>query len=120
MTLPANEIQRTNHRRHLLIKYTFILLLCDESVFVSFDVEALCGSLCLQDVSGMSLSMLAAAGGHDDILRLLIRKGVRVNSRQKNGTTALMHAAEKVRQPLGYDLLLPLRHCTALLGSLFL
>lgn len=44
----------------------------------------------------MSLSMLAAAGGQDDILRLLIRKGVRVNNRQKNGTTALMHAAEKV------------------------
>ncbi|XP_019736001.1 M-phase phosphoprotein 8 isoform X2 [Hippocampus comes] len=48
-----------------------------------------------EDVSGMSLSMLAAAGGQDDILRLLIRKGVRVNSRQHNGTTALMHAAEK-------------------------
>ncbi|KAK0144745.1 M-phase phosphoprotein 8 [Merluccius polli] len=47
------------------------------------------------DSSGMSLSMLAAAGGQDDILRLLIRKGVRVNGRQKNGTTALMHAAEK-------------------------
>ncbi|KAF0026792.1 hypothetical protein F2P81_021529 [Scophthalmus maximus] len=43
----------------------------------------------------MSLSMLAAAGGQDDILRLLIKKGVRVNGRQKNGTTALMHAAEK-------------------------
>lgn len=54
----------------------------------------------------MSLSMLAAAGGHDDILRLLIRKGARVNSRQKNGTTALMHAAEKVRRPLTPDLLL--------------
>ncbi|KAM9804512.1 M-phase phosphoprotein 8 [Neosynchiropus ocellatus] len=48
-----------------------------------------------EDVSGMSLTMLAAAGGQDDILRLLIRKGVRVNGRQKNGTTALMHAAEK-------------------------
>uniref|UniRef100_A0A3P8TZG0 Chromo domain-containing protein n=1 Tax=Amphiprion percula TaxID=161767 RepID=A0A3P8TZG0_AMPPE len=48
-----------------------------------------------EDVSGMSLSMLAAAGGQDDILRLLIKKGVRVNRRQKNGTTALMHAAEK-------------------------
>ncbi|KAJ0070642.1 hypothetical protein NL108_017142 [Boleophthalmus pectinirostris] len=48
-----------------------------------------------EDGSGMSLSMLAAAGGQDDILRLLIRKGVRVNGRQKNGTTALMHAAEK-------------------------
>lgn len=44
----------------------------------------------------MSLSMLAAAGGQDDILRLLIKKGARVNGRQKNGTTALMHAAEKV------------------------
>ncbi|XP_077947015.1 M-phase phosphoprotein 8 isoform X5 [Gasterosteus aculeatus] len=48
-----------------------------------------------EDVSGMSLSMLAAVGGQDDILRLLIKKGVRVNGRQKNGTTALMHAAEK-------------------------
>lgn len=48
-----------------------------------------------EDVSGMSLCMLAAAGGQDDILRLLIKKGVRVNGRQKNGTTALMHAAEK-------------------------
>lgn len=65
----------------------------------SMNVKALYRPLCLQDVSGMSLSMLAAAGGHDDILRLLIRKGVRVNNRQKNGTTALMHAAEKVREP---------------------
>uniref|UniRef100_A0AAZ3NU09 Chromo domain-containing protein n=1 Tax=Oncorhynchus tshawytscha TaxID=74940 RepID=A0AAZ3NU09_ONCTS len=48
-----------------------------------------------RDSSGMSLSMLAAAGGQDDILRLLIKKGVKVNGRQKNGTTALMHAAEK-------------------------
>ncbi|XP_041857144.1 M-phase phosphoprotein 8 isoform X5 [Melanotaenia boesemani] len=48
-----------------------------------------------EDVSGMSLCMLAAAGGQDDILRLMFKKGVRVNARQKNGTTALMHAAEK-------------------------
>ncbi|XP_041662536.1 M-phase phosphoprotein 8 isoform X5 [Cheilinus undulatus] len=48
-----------------------------------------------EDVSGMSLTMLAAAGGQDDILRLLIKKGAKVNGRQKNGTTALMHAAEK-------------------------
>eukprot|EP00063_Salmo_salar_P045418 XP_014020253.1 PREDICTED: M-phase phosphoprotein 8-like isoform X2 [Salmo salar] len=40
----------------------------------------------------MSLSMLAAAGEQDDIVRLLIKKG---NGRQKNGTTALMHTAEK-------------------------
>ncbi|XP_044297712.1 M-phase phosphoprotein 8 isoform X4 [Varanus komodoensis] len=48
-----------------------------------------------EDSSGMTLVMLAAAGGHDDILRLLIRKGAKVNCRQKNGTTALIHAAEK-------------------------
>lgn len=44
----------------------------------------------------MTLVMLAAAGGQDDLLRLLIRKGAKVNGRQKNGTTALIHAAEKV------------------------
>lgn len=52
----------------------------------------------------MTLVMLAAAGGQDDLLRLLIRKGAKVNGRQKNGTTALIHAAEKVghhRQPFG-------------------
>uniref|UniRef100_A0A3Q0RF60 M-phase phosphoprotein 8 n=1 Tax=Amphilophus citrinellus TaxID=61819 RepID=A0A3Q0RF60_AMPCI len=48
-----------------------------------------------EDGSCMTLTMLAAIGGQDDILRLLIKKGVRVNKRQKNGTTALMHAAEK-------------------------
>ncbi|KAJ8409901.1 hypothetical protein AAFF_G00209420 [Aldrovandia affinis] len=48
-----------------------------------------------EDSSGMTLTMLAAAGGQDDILRLLIKQGVKVNSRQKNGTTAVMHAAEK-------------------------
>ncbi|XP_046701078.1 M-phase phosphoprotein 8 isoform X1 [Silurus meridionalis] len=52
-------------------------------------------SLDQEDSSGMSLFMLAAAGGQDDILRLMIKKGVKVNGRQKNGTTALMHAAEK-------------------------
>ncbi|CAB1347274.1 unnamed protein product [Coregonus sp. 'balchen'] len=53
------------------------------------------GTIWSSDSSGMSLSMLAAAGGQDDILRLLIKKGVKGNGRQKNGTTALMHAAEK-------------------------
>ncbi|XP_062423225.1 M-phase phosphoprotein 8 isoform X2 [Rhea pennata] len=48
-----------------------------------------------EDSSGMTLVMLAAAGGHDDLLRILIRKGAKVNGRQKNGTTALIHAAEK-------------------------
>ncbi|TRZ24762.1 hypothetical protein HGM15179_002316 [Zosterops borbonicus] len=48
-----------------------------------------------EDPSGMTLVMLAAAGGHDDLLRVLIRKGAKVNGRQKNGTTALIHAAEK-------------------------
>lgn len=63
------------------------------SMCVFVFVETFCP---LQDSSGMSLSMLAAASGQDDILRLLIKKGVKVNGRQKNGTTALMHAAEKV------------------------
>ncbi|XP_023554936.1 M-phase phosphoprotein 8 [Octodon degus] len=31
----------------------------------------------------------------DDLLRLLITRGAKVNGRQKNGTTALIHAAEK-------------------------
>ncbi|XP_047612357.1 M-phase phosphoprotein 8 isoform X1 [Phacochoerus africanus] len=48
-----------------------------------------------EDASGMTLVMLAAAGGQDDLLRLLLRKGAKVNGRQKNGTTALIHAAEK-------------------------
>ncbi|XP_054238462.1 M-phase phosphoprotein 8 [Indicator indicator] len=48
-----------------------------------------------EDSSGMTLVMLAAAGGHDDLLRVLIRKGAKVNGQQKNGTTALIHAAEK-------------------------
>lgn len=48
----------------------------------------------------MNLIMFAAAGGQDDILRLLIKKGAKISSRQKNGTTALMHAAEKVCLPL--------------------
>ncbi|XP_041489893.1 M-phase phosphoprotein 8 isoform X2 [Microtus oregoni] len=48
-----------------------------------------------EDSSGMTLLMLAAAGGQDDLLRLLITKGAKVNGRQKNGTTALIHAAEK-------------------------
>ncbi|XP_014350474.1 M-phase phosphoprotein 8 isoform X3 [Latimeria chalumnae] len=48
-----------------------------------------------EDSSGMTLVMLAAAGGQDDILRLLIKKGAKVNAKQKNGTTALIHAAEK-------------------------
>ncbi|XP_069323863.1 M-phase phosphoprotein 8 isoform X4 [Eulemur rufifrons] len=48
-----------------------------------------------EDASGMTLVMLAAAGGQDDLLRLLITRGAKVNGRQKNGTTALIHAAEK-------------------------
>ncbi|XP_066114367.1 M-phase phosphoprotein 8 isoform X1 [Saccopteryx bilineata] len=48
-----------------------------------------------EDSSGMTLVMLAAAGGQDDLLRLLLKKGAKVNGRQRNGTTALIHAAEK-------------------------
>ncbi|KAM6438478.1 M-phase phosphoprotein 8 isoform 2-T2 [Rhynochetos jubatus] len=48
-----------------------------------------------EDSNGVTLVMLAAAGGHDDLLRVLIRKGANVNGRQKNGTTALIWAAEK-------------------------
>lgn len=79
---------------HYSVKYISI---CSKLVviLISSFVKLCMLSVC-QDVSGMSLSMLAAAGGQDDILRLLIKKGARVNARQKNGTTALMHAAEKV------------------------
>uniref|UniRef100_S4RLR0 M-phase phosphoprotein 8 n=1 Tax=Petromyzon marinus TaxID=7757 RepID=S4RLR0_PETMA len=48
-----------------------------------------------EDGTGMTLVMLAAAFGHLDILRLLIRSGANVNARQKNGSTALIYAAEK-------------------------
>ncbi|XP_039599925.1 M-phase phosphoprotein 8 isoform X2 [Polypterus senegalus] len=48
-----------------------------------------------EDSSGMTLLMLAAAGGQDDIIRLLLKRGVKINATQKAGTTALMHAAEK-------------------------
>jgi len=58
-----------------------------------------------EDSSGMTLVMLAAAGGQDDLLRLLIRKGAKVNGRQKNGTTALIHAAEKVGNSKGISFL---------------
>lgn len=59
----------------------------------------------MKDSSGMTLVMLAAAGGQDDLLRLLIRKGAKVNGRQKNGTTALIHAAEKVGNSEGISYL---------------
>ncbi|XP_066438257.1 M-phase phosphoprotein 8 [Eleutherodactylus coqui] len=48
-----------------------------------------------EDASGMTLVMMAAAAGQDDILRLLIKKGAKINARQRNGTTALIHATEK-------------------------
>ena len=73
-----------------------MLHMFDDRVYVCPHVCCVsCHPWC-QDSSGMSLCMLAAAGGQNDILRLLIRKGVRVNGRQNTGTTALMHAAEKV------------------------
>ncbi|XP_030893790.1 M-phase phosphoprotein 8 isoform X2 [Leptonychotes weddellii] len=63
-----------------------------------------------EDSSGMTLVMLAAAGGQDDLLRLLIRKGAKnflttvailleagafVNVQQSNGETALMKACKR-------------------------
>ncbi|KAM4044271.1 M-phase phosphoprotein 8 isoform 2-T2 [Anomaloglossus baeobatrachus] len=48
-----------------------------------------------EDSSGMTLVMMAAAAGQDDILRLLIKKGAKINAKQRNGTTALIHATEK-------------------------
>lgn len=80
---------------HYLCRMLILMHVVDH-VYVGPHVCFVSCDLWCQDSSGMSLSMLAAAGGQDDILRLLIRKGVRVNGRQKNGTTALMHAAEKV------------------------
>lgn len=65
-------------------------------IFLSHTFATTCVTKPTQDSSGMTLLMLAAAGGQDDLLRLLLRKGAKVNGRQKNGTTALIHAAEKV------------------------
>lgn len=65
-------------------------------IFLSHTFGTTCVTKPTQDSSGMTLVMLAAAGGQDDLLRLLLRKGAKVNGRQKNGTTALIHAAEKV------------------------
>ncbi|KAG9349719.1 hypothetical protein JZ751_028167 [Albula glossodonta] len=50
-----------------------------------------------EDSSGMSLTMLAAAGGQDDILRLLIKKGAGayVNAQTLGGETALMKACKR-------------------------
>ncbi|XP_024607076.1 M-phase phosphoprotein 8 isoform X2 [Neophocaena asiaeorientalis asiaeorientalis] len=74
-----------------------------------------------EDSSGMTLVMLAAAGGQDDLLRLLLKKGAKVNGRQKNGTTALIHAAEKVGHSEGFgSMVLGPRQSLSLQGNNFL
>lgn len=92
--------QKTAHGnspfRHFYTVQWTPLQVCEKLFVLQPLFIVLCLSVCVQDGSCMTLTMLAAIGGQDDILRLLIKKGVRVNKRQKNGTTALMHAAEKV------------------------
>lgn len=95
-------VQNMPRKLHMVIHFLGISIQCNglhcrsvkSLLFYSLCFSSV--SVCVQDGSCMTLTMLAAIGGQDDILRLLIKKGVRVNKRQKNGTTALMHAAEKV------------------------
>ena len=87
-------------------------------LFLSHTFGTMCVTKPTQDSSGMTLVMLAAAGGQDDLLRLLLRKGAKVNGRQKNGTTALIHAAEKVgHSACCASTALGLRQNLCLLGS---
>ncbi|XP_074644706.1 uncharacterized protein LOC141901387 isoform X2 [Tubulanus polymorphus] len=46
------------------------------------------------DNTGMTLMMIAAQQGFDDIIETLSTNGAHINSQQKNGMTALMHACE--------------------------
>ena len=56
-----------------------------------FDLEA------VDSVSGMTLLMLAAASGQDGVVRLLLRRGAKLNTGQRgNAMTSLMHASEQV------------------------
>ena len=47
------------------------------------------------ELKGMTLLMGAAAGGHEAVVRMLLRRGASVNLRQSFGGTALMAAAEQ-------------------------
>lgn len=50
----------------------------------------------LDGASGMTLLLMASAACQDGIVELLLRKRADVNTEQKNGVTALMHACEQV------------------------
>ena len=51
----------------------------------------------MHDEAGVSLLMMAAARGYDDVLELLVINGANFNARSKNGISALMLACENVR-----------------------
>lgn len=61
--------------------------------------QALRGDVDLELTEGMqcvTLLMMAAAAGQDTSVKMLLSSGARVNVAQKNGTTALMLAADHV------------------------
>ena len=53
----------------------------------------------LKDAEGRTALMLAASGGHADVVSALLAGGVRVDSEDQHGNTALSWAAQRARGP---------------------